>query len=148
MPRGGKRTGQVGAAYQNRTDLNGPKMPIGNYAKSGPYGTGTELQQAQQAVPVAGAPQPGIGPQQPQQGGGPQGGGPPPGPLPGSFGAFNRPTERPNEPITHGLPTGPGGGPEVLPQPVAKPAATLLQQMAASPYASDEVRALANIIPR
>lgn len=29
-------------------------------------------------------------------------------------GGIARPTERPNEPVTHGLPAGPGGGPEVL----------------------------------
>lgn len=28
---------------------------------------------------------------------------------------INRPSERPNEPVTHGLVSGPGGGPEVLP---------------------------------
>lgn len=27
---------------------------------------------------------------------------------------FTRPTERPNEPLTHGLPGGPGAGPEAL----------------------------------
>lgn len=32
--------------------------------------------------------------------------------------AFNAPTQRPNEPVTHGINIGPGGGSEVLPQPV------------------------------
>ncbi len=35
-------------------------------------------------------------------------------PLAGQNGSLTRPTERPNEPVTHGLPGGPGGGPEVL----------------------------------
>src|SRR5690242_6908610 len=54
-----------------------------------PYGQNQQLQQSAQAMAQAGqvaAP-----------------------PLP-----FNRPTERPDEPVTHGLPSGPGGGPEVL----------------------------------
>ena len=33
---------------------------------------------------------------------------------PGNSLSLTRPTERPNEPVTHGLPIGPGGGPEVL----------------------------------
>ena len=147
MPRGGKRSGAPGKAYSNRSDLNGPQ-PIGNFAKSGPYGTGVSLTDAQKALPVAGAPMPQQGAPQVLQPGGPPADQGPPGPLPGSFGAFNRPTERPYEPITHGLPTGPGGGPEVLPAPVAKPAQTVLQQMASSPFASDEIRALANLMPR
>src|ERR1019366_9296670 len=55
----------------------------------------------------------------PPRGAGP--GGAPPTPPPGppipepmSNGPLTRPTERPNEPVTHGLPMGPGGGPEVL----------------------------------
>ena len=42
-------------------------------------------------------------------------------PGPGELGDPLRPTERPNEPITTGLPFGPGAGPEVLPP--ANPAA-------------------------
>jgi hypothetical protein len=39
---------------------------------------------------------------------------PPPPVLPGSLGAFDRPSERAGEPVTAGMPTGPGPGPEVL----------------------------------
>jgi len=44
---------------------------------------------------------------------------PPPTPAaapmpPGGAGAFNRPTERPDEPVTTGLPYGPGPGPEAV----------------------------------
>lgn len=31
---------------------------------------------------------------------------------------FGGPTQRPNEPVTHGVDIGPGGGSEVLPQPI------------------------------
>lgn len=34
--------------------------------------------------------------------------------MAGAAGPLDRPSERPNEPVTHGLPMGPGGGPEVL----------------------------------
>lgn len=33
---------------------------------------------------------------------------------PGDSMLLDRPTERPNEPVTHGLPVGPGAGPEAL----------------------------------
>lgn len=72
----------------------------------------------------------------------------PPGPPPGALGAFDRPTERPNEPISHGLPIGPGGGPEVLSNPAGQPAMTLLQQLANQPYASDDLRQLLNAFQR
>lgn len=32
----------------------------------------------------------------------------------GAGAPLDRPTERPDEPVTHGLPVGPGGGPQVL----------------------------------
>lgn len=141
MPRGGRRSGTTGKAYSNRSDLQGAKLPAQPYPMGGNvgYGQGGALQQAQAAVPVGPPPTPaaaGPGPQ-----GGPQ---PPPGPMPGSMGAFNRPTERPGEPITHGLPTGPGAGPEVLPPAPTDTAGTVLQRMAATPFASAEIRALAN----
>jgi hypothetical protein len=34
--------------------------------------------------------------------------------MPGTLGALDRPTERPGEPLTAGLPSGPGPGPEAL----------------------------------
>jgi hypothetical protein len=105
VPRGGKRQGTVGTAYSNRSDLNAPKppalVPVG-----GPYGERKNLVEAQQAVPIA-PPPPGGAPVAPI---GPQAA--PGGPVEPP--AFHRPTERPQEPLTHGLPSGPGGGPEVL----------------------------------
>lgn len=116
MARGGKRQGQPGQAYGNRTDLNPPK-PAATAFTGQPYGQGVQQAQAQQALPVGGTPVPppqpgGAGPmpQSTPVGQMPQ----PTGPAPGSAGDFTRPTERPGEPVTHGLPTGPGGGPEVL----------------------------------
>lgn len=44
--------------------------------------------------------------------------------------AFNAPTARPNEPVTHGVDIGPGAGPNVMPAPVQ------MQQQQAGPMAS------------
>jgi hypothetical protein len=94
--RGGARTGSIGGQYPNRSDLRGAKPFQGQ-----PYGTATQQAQSLQAVPVTG---------QPDLSSAIAGAAVPP---PGSLGAFNRPTETAN-PVTHGLPSGPGGGPEVL----------------------------------
>lgn len=109
MARGGKRQGAPGTAYQNRTDLNAPK-PLAPTAVPGqPYGAAGTQMAGQSAVPMGPPPTPGPG----------AAASPPSvaAPSPESAGPFNRPTERPSEPITAGLPTGPGPGPEALPKP-------------------------------
>ena len=140
MPRGGRRAGTPGKAYSNRTDLNGPQ-PVANFAgPKVPYGTGAELTRSQQQMPVSGPQAPG-----PTQGPAPAG----PSmqtPNPGQWGAFNRASERPDEPLTHGMARGPGGGPEVLSTQAGRPALSLIQQLANQPYASDEIRTLLNIL--
>jgi hypothetical protein len=102
MARGGRRAGTRGAAYPGRTDLQMPQAPQGL-----PYGDRAKLMAAQQAVPMAAPPAPAA----PMSGAGQAP--PPPGPAPGTL-PFTGPTQRPNEPVTHGLPVGPGAGPEVL----------------------------------
>ena len=100
-------------AKPNRTDLLVSKPePVSTVPGQG-YGVAGAQQAAQQAVP--------MGPPPVALGGGaagpPSPAAPPPsapGPLPGAAGAFTRPTERPNEPIHAGMPTGPGPGPESL----------------------------------
>lgn len=64
-----------------------------------PYGARTAMQAQQQAAPMAAAVRPGMA--GPPTGGGAQPAG---SPLPSVF----RPTDRPNEPITAGIPFGPG----------------------------------------
>lgn len=103
MPRGGRRSGRPGKAYANRTDLNGP-LPV-QAASGQPYGARIAQERAQQAVPLAAPPRPA----------------PPPvtgpalaAPAPGGLGDFLRPTERPNEPLTSGIDSGPGPGSEAL----------------------------------
>lgn len=101
MPRGGKRRGQTGKPYPNRTDLGNPATQAAQINRPprvrAPQGVPTQgLQttpQAAQAPPVI----------QPQAFG-----------LAPGASPFDRPTERPNEPLTEGLPIGPGRGPEAL----------------------------------
>lgn len=102
MPRGGKRTPTPNTAYSNRTDLNKPVAV--QAAPNQPYGQAKAQTDAQHIAPVA----PPAGPPPAQ--------GPPPAPLPqpGQGGDFTRPTDMPDQPITHGLPSGPGAGPEAL----------------------------------
>jgi hypothetical protein len=83
--------------------LNGAKPPQAGYTGQA-YGTASAQAAATAAVPVSA---PGVAV------GDPMAGLPPDMPAPGSLGALNRPTEN-DRPVTHGLPSGPGAGPEVL----------------------------------
>lgn len=105
MARGGRRAGKPGTRYPNRTDLQGAQLPP-NAPRGLPYGDRQKLVAAQQAVPMG---TPGVA-SSPGQG---QGSPPSPGPAPGSL-PFTGPTQRPLEPVTQGLPIGPGAGPEAL----------------------------------
>lgn len=103
MPRGGRRGGKPGVAYQNRTDLNSAANKVG---PSQQYGDAAAKQRQLQALPIQ--TQVATPAQAPVAR--PNPGGPPP----GSLGDFLRPTERPNEPLTAGIPMGAGPGPEAL----------------------------------
>lgn len=112
MPRGGYRRGKGGTSYGNRTDLNVNKVASGQR-----YGQAADQRAALKAVPInvpsTTGPAMAMPSQEPIQ--------------PGGLGPLHAPTDRPGEPLTHGLPTGPGGGPEVLtpPNPLVKAAAVL-----------------------
>lgn len=125
-----------GTPSGNRTDLANTQ-PTGL-----PYGEAGALQAAQAATPIAAAPSgpppgPSGPPQPPGAGPGVPGGtNPPPGGLasilaaaqamrPPSGPGLSAPTMRPSEPVTAGLPSGPGPGPEILgiggpPSPLAQ----------------------------
>lgn len=79
-------------------------------APGGEYGSATALKQGQQAVPLPNA-QAVAAPQSVPSFGG-TGGAVAPGDI-----NFEAPTARPNEPVTAGLPVGPGPGPEALNMP-------------------------------
>lgn len=94
MPTGGARTGRPGAAYANRSDLNGSDAQ---------YGDGVN-----QAAVVAATP---GSPSRPTTGGGGIA------IAPGMMGPLDAPTDRPTEPITAGLPIGPGANTLAHPVP-------------------------------
>lgn len=95
---GGTRVGKQGRAYPQRSDLNA--LPV-RTATGQTYGQAGAQQAAQSAVPMA-----------------------PPRPTT----PLGAPTTRPNEPVTAGLPTGAGPGPEVLMNPAVD---STRQQLAA-----------------
>jgi len=139
VARGGRRGGAKGGDYPNRTDLRAG--PLAATAPRGlPYGERQQLMAAQRAVPMGTPTSPGGGPapqSQPSQ----------QGPLPGTL-PFLHPTARPNEPVTAGIPLGPGPGPEALTGVGAggfghSATADMLSQLAAVPGASPEVANLA-----
>jgi len=144
--RGGVRTGTPGKQYAQRSDLNastGRPLPV----QTGPsqqYGQAAASARSQSVVPLA--PQ-SITPAAPVPApSAPTGQGPAPIP-PGGFGDPLRPTERPDEPVTSGLPIGPGPGPEALtmnqPQLAASPLQTAVGLLASlGDNASPQIRAL------
>lgn len=85
---GGPRTGTPGTNYSQRSDLNQHKQPI-TTAPNQTYGVATQQRQAQQAIPLAGNT-----------------------PVPPSAPALGDPTQRPAEPLTTGIASGAGAGPE------------------------------------
>lgn len=109
--RGGKRQGKSGTAYAQRSDLT--QAP--SAAPGQTYGVQAQQLRAQQQVPLPKQ----APPSTPAPGGSAPAGTPPPAgaapPIgPGGLGPLNAPSDRPNEPITAGMPTGPGPGPEAL----------------------------------
>lgn len=141
MPRGGKRQGRPGQAYGNRTDLNAkPRAPI-TAVPGQPYGEAGAQIEAQRAVPmgVPGLPTPPRG----------RMGNPPPvssvttDPIP-----LDAPSMRPGEPVTAGVPSGPGPGPEALNIPdeeemdlaLLAPYLPALELMSSQPFATSAGR--------
>jgi hypothetical protein len=137
MARGGRRTGTPGTAYSNRTDLQKARLPV-QTGPSAQYGESAKLEQAQKTVPMATPPLPQGGPAESPQSG-------PMGmeqaPLPGQLGDIMRPTERPNEPVTAGIPSGPGPGPS-LASVVPTSAADLLNVLSQDRNVSPEIQYL------
>ena len=118
--RGGMREGAMGQSYGNRTDLNA-SMPI-ETAKGQGYGVAAAQQAAQRAIPVAAQPVPGAAaaPAATQAPAAQSVSGniqmPVVSKLPGEL-MWDHPTERADEPITHGVNVGPGAGSEAMLNP-------------------------------
>jgi len=96
MPRGGKRQGTPGKAYSNRTDMTS------NYANAG-----ASAASGGQTPPSAPIPQQVRQPDPNQM-------------FPEDTPMLLDPTNRPGEPVTSGLPTGAGPGPEQMDTRVAE----------------------------
>lgn len=98
--------------YSRRTD-GGPAQVMSTIPDQ-PYGDQTQQMNEQRIAPMAGqeplpTPAPVSAPAPDTSA--------PPAASPYSGGAFNAPSTRPNEPVTTGVPIGPGPGPEVLNTP-------------------------------
>lgn len=120
MPRtgkGGARSGTQGTNYTNRTDLNAQPVRV---APSKQYGQGAAQEAAQKIVPLANTAGGGAPAPMPM----------PAGPVPGDHGPFNRPTDMPQQPVTTGLPFGPGPGPEALGMPQRPKVSQTIAQIA------------------
>lgn len=105
--RGGPRQAAVGVHTPNRTDMQTPGQHItpGNLPASQGYGQGVRQAAALRAVPTAGG-----------KSGSSSSSVPHPVQLgPGDVPSLSDPSANPNEPVTAGLPIGPGPGPEALP---------------------------------
>lgn len=106
MARGGRRKGQTGKPYPNRSDMRAQKVSV---APSAQYGQGVQQRAAEQALPLPSNSQGAgvVAPPASSSVAAPA----PEGPQPGTLG-FTGPSARPGEPLTTGLPIGAGAGPE------------------------------------
>lgn len=148
--RGGKVSAAPGKVYSNRADLNKPE-PI-TTVPGQDYGKAAEQQAAQRAIPMSSQPVSTAPPSVPNPVPAPQAQNAPlsaPAVNPGDINLFG-PTERPEEPITAGIPSGPGpssipgSGPGMQQNTVAD----LINNLAAHPLASPEIRQLAALVNR
>jgi hypothetical protein len=112
--------------YPNRSDLRNAGGKVAKKVATGQtYGEATKQMAAQSAMPIASAPTDAP---------------PAPSPIqPGQLGAFNRPTERPTEPVTAGASFGAGPTPRTqFAVPVNDPVLTELRALY-SAYPSTEL---------
>lgn len=130
MARGGRGKPQPGKPYGNRTDYQQPVQVVSGQQ----YGQRQALANAQRTIPL---PNNIALPPAPAAAAAPQAPGPPPPVPPGGFGAFDRESERPLEPVTTGLPFGAGPGPEAL-QGASPMTDTVLAQLHALYAASQD----------
>jgi hypothetical protein len=94
---GGYRQGTPGKAYTNRSDLAADRQPV-RVARGKDYGERQAAEQSQTAMPL-----PDVSNI----------------PAPGSVPSLTAPTTRPGEPVTAGIPIGPGPGPGVMSVPAS-----------------------------
>jgi hypothetical protein len=172
--RGGSRSGMgtPGRTYPNRSDVLAP--PPNQAAPGQEYGTAGQQAESMRQIPIAAPPTgppsglalapssapspaltqgPAAGPTGLTSLAQPPAPTPPGAAMPGELPWTNTPTQRPNEPITAGLPTGPGAGPEALvngwgtgQSDVAQQSVgSLITALANQPGASSTLRGLAQL---
>lgn len=134
--RGGRREGTPGAAYPNRSDMRTPKPPA--YTGQS-YGKAKAQADAQAIAPVGPPPTSNI----PTPAAAPV----PEGPPPGGLGDLFDPTARPNEPLTAGMPFGPGAGPNPFTQESGDPELDILRELYRA-TGSESLRALIEDLSR
>lgn len=111
-PRGGRRQGTPGQLYPNRSDLReNPRVLPVQAPPAAYHGQRKQLEDLQRAAPMGPPPGPTAAP---AGAGRTTGGAPAALPWAGPLVPLDAPTERPDEPLTAGLPIGPGAGPEAL----------------------------------
>jgi hypothetical protein len=137
MPRGGKRSGSPGTAYSNRKDLSRPAVLPASAPTGQPYGAAGAQLAAQQAVPMASGPSlpQGAPPQQAEE----------PYVMP-QMTPLDAPSARLNEPVTAGLPVGPGPGPEALAGPSANESVEAQLRATYARFPTEQLRALIEMI--
>lgn len=129
--------------YANRDSAAAAAQPV-RTPTGLPYGEANQLEQAQRAAPLAGAPPAAAAPNPQPQGGLAQA-------LEAARGMampltnLRSPTERPNEPVTAGLPVGAGPGPsDYHPDPMVKVAAIFNSLGDAADASTKAIRDLVN----
>lgn len=127
--RGGRRQGQPGKPYPNRSDMRQAPRAIPGQT----YGQAGQQLAAQHAIPLPAQASP------PSAGGG---GAAPPAPAPGGapLTPIDAPTQRPGEPLTTGIAGGAGPGPEALQGATLSPIDEIRAMFAANP--NDDTRRL------
>ena len=132
--RGGSRQGTPGKAYGNRSDLT--QAP--SAAPGQEYGKAAAQLRAQTQIPLPKQSTPASA------GSAPAGPSPPAGAAPtvppGGLGPLDAPTQNPNQPLTAGMPSGPGPGPEALGGGGLSPIDEVRAMFAANP--NDDMRRL------
>lgn len=126
-------------ALSRRTDGRPGTAQSMSTAPDQPYGDQTQQMNEQRIAPMAGKPEM-----------------PPPPDVPAtepenvqgqlySGGEFGAPTSRPNEPVTSGVPIGPGPGPSLMPNVNARPSGRMTQMLMAM-SATDTTGVLASLL--
>jgi hypothetical protein len=133
--RGGPRAGKAGSFYPNRSDARQPKTA----AQGQEYGQRGAQERRLSQVPLANKASQLPAPQTERA---------PRDDLTGKIPGMATPSLRPNEPVTAGLPIGPGAGPEALAIASAKNQELSVYRAIYNNYPSEDFRRMIEFIER